>query len=118
MNKKANPAKVWYSAITRRRFVRDAGLSVTALATGLGAERSFADELPRVAESDPMAKSLNYVEDATTVDAAKRASNRFCSNCALYQGDEGAEYGGCSIFPGKLVAAAGWCSVWAPKQGG
>jgi hypothetical protein len=30
-------------------------------------------------------------------------------------GKEGAANGPCSIFPGRLVAATGWCSVYAPK---
>jgi len=38
-----------------------------------------------------------------------------CSNCALIQGNDGDEWRPCQIFPGKLVNANGWCSVWAPK---
>ena len=74
-------------------------------------------ELAPLSEDDPSAKSLGYVEDATTVDAAKYAryeAGQACSNCALYMGGDAAE-GACSIFPGKAVKAAGWCSVYAPK---
>ncbi|NNL55777.1 MAG: High potential iron-sulfur protein, partial [Woeseia sp.] len=74
-----------------------------------------ASELPRVEEDDPMAKALNYVHDARSVDAAKRFSDRYCNNCALYAGSEQDDWAGCSIFPGKAVAGKGWCSVWAPK---
>ena len=63
-----------------------------------------------------MAKALNYVHDAGTVDAAMRASDRYCNNCALYAGDADDEWAKCSIFPGKVVAGRGWCSAWAPKQ--
>ena len=62
-----------------------------------------------------MAKALNYVHDARTVDASKRAPDRFCNNCALYAGGMDDEWSKCSIFPGKVVAGQGWCSAWAPK---
>lgn len=75
-------------------------------------------EMPRLAVDDPQAKSLSYVEDAKSVDSARQPRyqpGQACSNCALFQDKDGAEWAGCSIFPGKLVAAAGWCSVYAPK---
>ena len=34
---------------------------------------------------------------------------------SLIQGNDGDAWRPCQIFPGKAVAAAGWCSVWAPK---
>lgn len=81
------------------------------------AEAPTEAELAPLSEDDPSAKSLGYVEDATTVDAAKYPryeAGQACSNCALYMGGDAAE-GACSIFPGKAVKAAGWCSVYAPK---
>ena len=75
-------------------------------------------DMPKLAVDDPQAKALSYVEDATSIDSAKQPRyqpGQACSNCALYQDSDGAEWAGCSIFPGKLVAAAGWCSVYAPK---
>ena len=74
--------------------------------------------MPRLAEDDPQAQSLSYVHDANTVDSAKQPrykAGQICANCALYTGGEGSEWGGCSIFPGKAVNAAGWCGVYAPK---
>lgn len=74
-------------------------------------------ELPALAEDDPQAVTLGYVEDATTVDVEKYPrynAGQACSNCALYQGGD-APSGACSIFPGKAVKAAGWCNVYAPK---
>ncbi|MDJ0918664.1 MAG: high-potential iron-sulfur protein [Woeseiaceae bacterium] len=116
MSSKRTSNKFLNNALTRRLFVKQVGGSVAAAATGLSAARVRATELPKVDEGDAIAKSLNYVHDATTVDAAVRPSDRFCYNCALYQGDADAEWAGCSIFPGKAVAGKGWCSVWAPKQ--
>ena len=74
--------------------------------------------MPTLSEDDPQAKSLSYVHEATTIDAARQPryqSGQICANCALYQGKGGEEWAGCSIFPGKLVKASGWCSVYAPK---
>ena len=105
----------WRRALTRRQFIQSGSTTAALLAFGI-APRSSADELPRVNEDDPIAKALSYVHDAKSVDAARRASDRFCYNCALYAGDADDEWAGCSVFPGKAVAGAGWCGAWAPKQ--
>ena len=100
--------------MTRRRFFASAGAAAAVVTTGI--TYTQADEtLVRLDENDPTAKALNYVHDAKTVDAAKRFSDRFCNNCALFVGESDDEWAGCSIFPGKAVANQGWCSVWAPK---
>ena len=77
-------------------------------------------EMPKLSADDPQAKSLTYVEDATTINSARQPrfqAGQACSNCALFQKKDDPDWGGCSIFPGKLVKAAGWCSVYAPKPG-
>lgn len=104
----------WLAKMTRRRFVTTAGAAAAVASTGFG-RTAAADELTRLDESDPTAKALNYVHDAKSVDAAKRGSNQYCNNCALFAGDGDDEWAGCSIFPGKAVAGQGWCSVWAAK---
>jgi len=74
--------------------------------------------MPKLNANDPQAKSLSYVEDTTTIDSTKQPrfkAGQVCSNCALYQKKDDPDWGGCSIFPGKLVKASGWCSVYAPK---
>lgn len=103
--------------ISRRKFVQSATVAAFLAASSIPARNATASELPRVSEDDPTAKGLNYVHDASTVDAAMRPSDRYCNNCALYAGDADDEWAGCSLFPGKAVAGKGWCSVWAPKQG-
>jgi len=73
---------------------------------------------PKLSLDDPQAKSLGYVHDATNVDQSKYGRyepGQACSNCALFQAKGDEQWAGCSIFPGKLVNAAGWCSAWAPK---
>lgn len=56
---------------------------------------------------DALAKQLGYVTASTTADQS-------CSNCRLYQGGDAAK-GGCAIFAGKDVQAAGWCKSWTAK---
>mgnify|MGYP001954299818 CR=1 FL=1 len=76
------------------------------------------DEMPQLDPSDPVAQSMRYTHDASSVDAASRANpaeDQNCSNCALVQGEDGDAWRPCQIFPGKMVNADGWCSVWAPK---
>ena len=102
------------SLLSRRKFVQSAGAATVAI--GFGSATIRAEDLPRVSEDDTMAKALNYVHDAETVDAAKRFSGRYCNNCALYNGTADDDWAKCSIFPGKVVAGRGWCSAWAPKQ--
>lgn len=103
---------------TRRRFVATAGAVTAAVSTGVVASPDLTNDAPRVSETDPTAKALNYVHDARTVDAAKRFSDRYCHNCALFSGTSDDESARCSVFPGKVVAGKGWCSVWAPRQTG
>lgn len=106
------------SKIARRKFLQ---LSAVAVAGALAApgRRTYAqDEMPRLAEDDAMATAMKYTHDASTVDPATRvnpAADQNCANCALIQGNDGDEWRPCQIFPGKLVSANGWCSVWAPK---
>jgi hypothetical protein len=74
-----------------------------------------AQDLPKVAADDPLALALQYVEDATASAAPAYKAGSSCANCALIQGTDGEAYRPCAIFPGKSVAAAGWCISWAPK---
>ena len=101
--------------VSRRTFVKSAAASAFTTAS-LTALPLKADDLPRVEEQSAMAKALNYVHDAQTVDAAKRFSDRYCNNCALFSGTADEEWAACGIFPGKVVAGRGWCSAWAPKS--
>ena len=92
--------------ITRRQLL---SLSAAAVATGpvlLMTHRSAgAAEAPRVNPNDPQARALAYVHESPD-------SGKNCANCQLYKGSSDAAWGPCTIFPGKQVAAAGWCSAW------
>ena len=104
------------SKIPRRKFIQLTAVAAAGCFIRPGQE-AVAQDLPKLEESDPMAQSLKYTHDASTVDPASRpnpAEEQTCGNCALLQGEEG-EWRPCQIFPGKLVNVNGWCSVWAPK---
>jgi hypothetical protein len=84
------------------------GLSLGSLL--LEARKTPAAAASLISEQDPAAKEVQYVEDAKRAKAA--GSGADCSNCSLY-GAAAADRGSCSLFPGKLVKATGWCNKWS-----
>lgn len=104
MNELRNPA--------RRALLKQAalGLSLAPLALA-DAPQALGAQLPLLSEQDPAAKAVHYVEDASRAKGA--ASGADCSNCSIYSAAGGASQGTCTLFPGKLVKAAGWCSSWS-----
>ena len=105
------------SKIARRKFIQLSAVAAAGYFIQPGREVQAGD-LPQLSVDDPMAKAMKYTHDASTVDPATRnnpAPEQTCANCALVQDSEDEEWRPCQIFPGKVVAAAGWCSVWAPK---
>ena len=108
----------------RREFLKfglKAGGGAIALGAGAIPITLIAqDEVPL---DDPLAQAMGYVLDASEVDTAKypkrageAGAQQFCYNCALYAGEEDAEYAPCSIFQNRLVAGAGWCNAWVAKS--
>ncbi|MDX1607046.1 MAG: high-potential iron-sulfur protein [Candidatus Competibacterales bacterium] len=93
----------------RRRFVKLSAIGI-ASAPLLGRVALAQD---KVDESSETAKSLSYKHDATQIENHKEG--QLCSNCQLFQGSEGDEWGGCAIFGNQLVNANGWCTAWVPK---
>lgn len=109
--------------LSRRQLL---GITVTA-AAGLAAGAAVAATpqpaaaaLPHLDEKDPQAAALHYVHDAKMVDPKKNPTykpGQHCANCLQLTGKAGDAWRPCNIFPKKLVAANGWCSVWAQKPG-
>ena len=101
---------------SRRRFLKFAGGAAAAAVLVGGLPRvARADDLPHVSESDPTAKALGYVEDASKTTNAKHKAGDVCANCQFYSG-AATGYGPCQLFPGKSVAAKGWCISHTTKQ--
>lgn len=107
--------------ISRRRLLQGAIAGIAAVpAAALMAKDAGAAALQPLSETDPTAKSLAYVTDASKVNAKANPNykpGQKCSNCVQYSGKPGAADGPCTIFPGKTVKAAGWCKVWMLKPG-
>jgi len=105
---------------SRRSFIALAGvagaLASVRLTSALG--QGGGQSLPHLAESDPTAKALGYTEDASKVDKSKFPAYKpgaHCATCNFFQGKPSDAYGPCQIFPGKAVAAKGWCASHSPK---
>ena len=93
--------------ISRRQMLAiTAATAVSVPVLALTGRASAADA--RLDPNNAQAKALSYTHESPD-------PNKLCSNCALYTGDAGTEWGPCNIFPGKQVAAAGWCSAWVAK---
>jgi len=107
------------SKLSRRRFLRTVAVAVPVTAITLR-QTAEAQDLPHVELDDPTAKALLYVNDAATVDtsnplAARYQAGQTCANCVQIQGEDGADWRPCNLFPGKAVSAHGWCTAWAMK---
>jgi High potential iron-sulfur protein len=103
--------------LTRRGLIKQLAFAAGTAAV-LPAFRVAADDLPHLDVKDPAAVALGYVEKAELADKKKFASyekGSSCANCSQLQGTEGAAYRPCTLFAGKSVSVAGWCSGWAPE---
>lgn len=97
--------------LDRRSFVKVAAGALAAIPLVVNAQDS------RLAEDDPTAVALGYKHKSSEVDSSKYSNHKadqLCSGCSLYTGGKEA-WGGCAIFPGKQVAADGWCSAYVPN---
>lgn len=109
-----------HDRISRRSLLKGAFLTVAAVPAASLLSRNALAAIPLVDPNDAQAKSLGYIHDATKVDAKANANykpGQICANCIQYTGKAGAAEGGCNLFPGKNVKAAGWCKVWVLKPG-
>jgi hypothetical protein len=73
----------------------------------------------KVDPSEPQAKSLGYVEDASKVDPKANPNfkpGQTCSNCLQAPtAKPGDALVACNIFAGRQVAAGGWCKVYVKR---
>jgi len=102
----------------RREVLKGALMGVVAVPVTALLGRAEAASGP-VDPSEPQAKSLGYVTDASQVDA--KANPNFkpgqqCSNCLqVPKGKESGAQIPCNIFGGRLVDAKGWCKVYVKR---
>lgn len=101
---------------SRRSFLKEAGL--LSLGSLVLTQPSMAAGEVQITETDPTGAALGYKHDTSKVDQSKypkHQASQVCSGCSLIQGKDGEAWRPCAIFPGKLVAAKGWCAAFAPK---
>ncbi|WP_136066221.1 high-potential iron-sulfur protein [Modicisalibacter radicis] len=97
---------------SRRDFIRHGLLGLVALPFGasVAARQARAQELPPLDPSNPQARALNYVTEASQAsDHPAYSRGERCDNCIFYtEANQG-----CRLFPRHSVAPAGWCQSWA-----
>jgi len=104
--------------VTRRNVIKNLSLAA-GLSAALPWRQTQGAAPPHLDEKDPAAVALAYVENAARVDVKKYpdfVKGSTCENCLQLQGSPGTSYRPCSLFPGKLVAAGGWCKSWTPEM--
>lgn len=72
-------------------------------------------DTPHLDPREPLAASLGYVHEASTLDRSRFPTyqpGQLCSNCGQVQGAPGAPWRPCVLFPKRLVSAEGWCQAW------
>ena len=108
-----------FTTISRRHFLVLASAIAGAGACAAGFSGTVsAEELPKLTEADATATALGYREDTGKVDATKfptHQAGQACSNCKFFLGTDKTTAAGCQLFPGKAVAAKGWCSAYNAK---
>jgi hypothetical protein len=70
--------------------------------------------------TEPAATAIAYVENAAKVDAKAFPAyqrGQSCVTCGFVEFGTGRTRG-CSIVPGRLVLATGWCRSWKLRGGG
>jgi len=102
------------SHLSRRRFLRNMAIAAPA-GSLLMMDPALAQELPKLAADDPTAAALQYTEDASTATAPNYQAGQNCANCNFIQGNDGEAWRPCQLFPGKSVAAEGWCISYVAK---
>ena len=111
-------ANVYNRQPTRRDMLR----LIAGIVVGAGISRagplSAGEGLPHLTDANPAAASLNYTEDASSVDARKfpkHTPDQRCAKCKFFQATAGTRYAPCSLYPGNAVNENGWCAGYAAR---
>ncbi|MGQ8366880.1 high-potential iron-sulfur protein [Glaciecola sp. 1036] len=89
--------------LDRRNFLKLSGSTLIGVTLGGIALRANAQE--KLSLDNAQAVALKYTHKS-------EVEGKTCGNCKYIQGEAGAEWRPCGIFPGKLVNANGWCQAW------
>jgi hypothetical protein len=100
-----------------RRLLMQRMLLATGASTAALTRTAEAAPLPLLDEHEPAALALGYTQNAKTVDHRRYPGyygRQSCANCALIAFGTAVRRS-CSLFPGKLVSARGWCKSWVKR---
>ena len=119
LDSKSNTETANLPSVGRRKLIKmllAAGPTLSLL--GASHHTVAQETVEKVPITDPIASALGYIEDATKVDAAKYPAFKpgdICKDCLLYTDPSAEEWGPCSLFQNRLVAANGWCVSFAKR---
>ena len=103
----------------RRTLLKGALLGVAAVPVSALISGTADAAGARVSPTEPQAKALGFVEDASKVDAKANPNfkpGQMCINCLQAPtGKEGMAEVPCNIFAGRPVAGKGWCKVFVKR---
>ncbi len=105
-------------AILKNALLGAVAIPVASLCATRQAQAAAQAAAEPLAESDPQAKALGYVSDASKVDAKSNPTykpGQNCAGCLQLTGKVGDAFRPCNLFPGKTVSAKGWCKAWVKK---
>ena len=101
---------------TRRKNLLALAAALATPLSGLSgrAWAAAAERRTLLGEDEPAAVAIAYIANARNVDAKKFPAYRrgqSCVTCAFIEFGTGLQRG-CTLVPGRLVMAPGWCKVW------
>ena len=97
---------------TLRSLLAALALGWPLLRTAAAANQDAARTL--LLEDEQAAKAIGYVAAAAKVNASVNPTYRrgqSCTTCVFVERST-AKQRGCTLVPGRLVMAAGWCKLW------
>jgi hypothetical protein len=102
--------------LTRRMLIQAAAVITPVALTGRAASAQNSDIVLRA--DDPVARALAYFPNSKNVPddnplAASHEPSQTCATCIHVREETGDGTRRCPMFPGRLVNAEGWCSLWA-----
>ena len=104
--------------LTRRNVLKAATLLTPAALAISGCATMQREPKPTVRSDDPVARAVLFYPNSNNVPAnhplaATHQPSQTCATCVHVRGKAGDNPRKCPTFPGRLINAEGWCSLWA-----
>lgn len=104
--------------LTRRTVLKAATLLTPTAFAISGCATMQREPKLTVHSDDPVARAVLYYPNSNNVPtnhplAATHQPSQTCATCVHVRGKAGDNPRKCPTFPGRLINAEGWCSLWA-----